>query len=59
LIGNPKVKGASVEAKVLANTRADKVTTFKFTRREKYRRLKGHKQNLTKILVTKINYNAE
>lgn len=56
LIGNPKVKGASVEAKVLKHTRAEKVTTFKFIRRENYRRLKGHKQHLTELEITKINY---
>jgi large subunit ribosomal protein L21 len=57
LIGNPKVKGASIETKVISHFRAPKVTIFKFTRRENYRRLKGHKQQLTKLGVTKINYN--
>lgn len=56
LIGNPKVKGASVTAKILAHIRAPKVTIFKFIRRENYRRLKGHKQPLTEIEITKINY---
>jgi large subunit ribosomal protein L21 len=55
IIGNPTVKGISVEAKVLAHTRAPKVTTFKFIRRENYRRLKGHKQDLTELEVGKIN----
>jgi large subunit ribosomal protein L21 len=59
LIGNPKVKGASVEVKVLSHIRSPKVTTFKFIRRENYRRLKGHKQELTKLEVTKINYQPE
>lgn len=56
LIGNPNVKGASIEAKVIGHTRAAKVTSFKFTRRENYRRLKGHKQPLTEIEVNKINF---
>lgn len=56
LIGKPKVDGASVDVKVLSHKRAPKVTTFKFIRREKYRRLKGHKQPLTQLEVTKINY---
>jgi large subunit ribosomal protein L21 len=59
IIGNPKVKGASIEAKVLVHFRAPKVTTFKFIRRENYRRLKGHKQQLTKLEVTRINYQPE
>jgi large subunit ribosomal protein L21 len=56
VIGKPKVKGASIEARVISHIRDPKVTTFKFTRRENYRRLKGHKQELTKVEVTKINY---
>ena len=59
LIGNPKVKGASIDAKVIKHCRAAKVTTFKFIRRENYRRLKGHKQHLTELGVTKINYHPE
>ncbi len=59
LIGNPKVIGASVEAKVLSHFRADKAITFKFIRRENYRRLKGHKQQLTELEISKINYNKE
>jgi len=59
VIGNPKVGGASVDVKVLSHNRAPKVTTFKFIRREKYRRLKGHKQPLTQLEVTKINYRPE
>lgn len=55
-IGNPKVVGASIEAKVLSHIRAPKLTTFKFIRRENYRRLKGHKQQLTKLEITRINY---
>jgi large subunit ribosomal protein L21 len=59
VIGNPKVKGASVEAKIISHFRADKAITFKFTRRENYRRLKGHKQQLTKLEISKINYKTE
>lgn len=59
IIGNPKVKGASIEAKVLSHLRASKVTTFKFIRRENYRRLKGHKQQLTNLEITRINYHPE
>lgn len=54
-VGRPTVAGASVEAAVVDHVRADKVMTFKFTRRENYRRKKGHKQQLTKIRVAKIN----
>lgn len=54
VVGKPFVKGVSVHAKVLRHLRAPKVTTFKFIRRENYRRLKGHKQPLTELEITDI-----
>jgi len=39
---------------VIDHPRAAKVTTFKFIRRENYRRKKGHRQPLTRIRVAKI-----
>jgi large subunit ribosomal protein L21 len=54
-LGRPHVADASVEADVVSHVRAGKVTTFKFIRRENYNRRKGHRQDLTKIKVTKIN----
>lgn len=59
LVGNPKLMGASVQAKVITHLQSNKVTTFKFIRRENYRRLKGHKQHLTELEVIKINYHPE
>ncbi len=53
-VGRPQVADACVQAEVLDHIRADKVTTFKFIRRENYRRRKGHRQGLTRIRVTKI-----
>ncbi len=53
-LGRPRVTDACVEAEVLDHIKADKVTTFKFIRRENYRRRKGHRQGLTRIRVTKI-----
>ncbi len=55
LIGTPYVEGVTIEAKVTDQGRADKVTVFKFKRRVKYRRKKGHRQHYTEILVKKIN----
>ncbi|MEO0131399.1 MAG: 50S ribosomal protein L21 [candidate division WOR-3 bacterium] len=55
-VGNPVIKGARVLARVITHKRAPKVNVFKFIRRENYRRLKGHKQPLTEIEITKIEY---
>ncbi len=53
-IGEPVVKGASVEAKVVTQTRGPKITVFKKKRRQNYRRKKGHRQDLTMIQITNI-----
>ena len=53
-VGEPVVKGAVVEAKVVTQTRAPKITVFKKKRRQNYRRKKGHRQNLTMIQITNI-----
>ncbi len=53
-VGEPLVKGATVEAKVVAQTRGPKITVFKKKRRQNYRRKKGHRQDLTMIQITNI-----
>jgi large subunit ribosomal protein L21 len=53
-IGTPLVSGAKVTAKVVEQTRDDKVVIFKKKRRQNYRRTKGHKQPLTVIEITDI-----
>lgn len=53
-VGEPAVKGATVTAMVLAQTRGEKVTIFKKKRRQNYRRKKGHQQDLTLIEITGV-----
>ncbi len=53
-IGEPVIKGAKVEATVVAQTRGPKITVFKKKRRQNYRRKKGHRQDLTMIQITNI-----
>ncbi len=53
-VGEPLVKGATVEATVVAQTRGPKITVFKKKRRQNYRRKKGHRQDLTMIQITNI-----
>ena len=53
-VGTPLVSGASVTAKILEQTRADKVVIFKKKRRQNYRRTRGHRQHLTVIEITDI-----
>ena len=53
-VGSPVVKGAKVTAKVLEHTKDNKVLVFKKKRRKGYRKLNGHRQQLTRIEVTQI-----
>ena len=54
-IGSPSVKGAKVKAKVIEHLKDDKVIVFKKKRRKSYRVKNSHKQQLSRIEVTKIS----
>jgi len=54
LIGTPLVDGARVAATVLDQARNDKVLIFKKKRRQGYKRLKGHRQQVTILRITDI-----
>lgn len=53
-LGKPYVAGASVELKVLAHRRGPKILVYKMRRKKKTRRKTGHRQELTRVLVTSI-----
>ena len=53
-VGAPTVKGAIVSGKVLEHVKGNKVIIFKKKRRKGYRKLNGHRQQLTRIEVTQI-----
>lgn len=53
-VGNPSVSGITVKAKVLEHLKDDKVIVFKKKRIISYKKMRGHRQHLTRIEVTKI-----
>lgn len=53
-IGQPLVKGASVKADVLEQTKGIKVVSFKYRRRKSSHWKKGHRQKLTKLEIKEI-----
>lgn len=53
-IGVPLVSGASVNAEIVEQTKADKVLIFKKKRRHNYRRKNGHRQQLTALKITEL-----
>ncbi len=52
-IGEPYLK-TKVSATIVEHLRADKVLVFKKKRRKGYRKLNGHRQDLTKIKIENI-----
>jgi len=53
-LGQPYVAGASVELKVLAHRRGQKVIVYKMRPKKKTRRKNGHRQELTRVMVQSI-----
>jgi large subunit ribosomal protein L21 len=54
-IGEPTVKDAIVEGKILDHMRGDKVIVFKKKRKKGYRIKNGHRQNFTQVEIISIN----
>ena len=53
-IGTPSVDGAKVVLEVLSHVKGDKVLVFKKKRRKGYRKLNGHRQQFSQVLVKEI-----
>ena len=54
-LGQPYVKDASVELKVMAHRRGQKVIVYKMRPKKKTRRKNGHRQELTRVMVQSIS----
>lgn len=53
-IGTPVIDGAKVVVEILAHVKGDKVLVFKKKRRKGYRKLNGHRQQFSQVLVKEI-----
>ncbi|MCK9446021.1 50S ribosomal protein L21 [bacterium] len=53
-IGEPMIKGMTVTAKVLKHAKADKVMTFKYKSKKRYKVKKGHRQQFTEVEIIDI-----
>jgi large subunit ribosomal protein L21 len=58
IIGEPTIKDAVVEGKILERVRGDKVIVFKKKRKKGYRIRNGHRQNFTQVEIISINEKA-
>jgi large subunit ribosomal protein L21 len=58
-VGKPYVEGASVELKVMAHRRGQKVIVYKMRPKKKTRRKNGHRQELTRVMVESISVSGK
>ena len=53
-LGTPEVSGASVTAKVVDQSKGNKIFVQKFRRRKNSKRRTGHRQKYTRVRIEKI-----
>jgi large subunit ribosomal protein L21 len=57
-IGQPLVAGATIEGTVLRNLRGRKVLIYKMRRKKKTRKKRGHRQEITRLMINSISLNG-
>lgn len=57
-IGQPFVEGATVEAQVLRHLRGRKVIVYKMRPKKKTRKKRGHRQEITRLMINSISLNG-
>ncbi len=57
-IGQPLVAGATVEGTIIRHLRGRKVLVYKMKPKKKTRKKRGHRQEITRLLINSINLNG-
>ncbi|MBQ9433692.1 MAG: 50S ribosomal protein L21 [Synergistaceae bacterium] len=52
--GDPYIIGARVTAEIVKQARADKVFVFKYKSKKNYRKMRGHRQYFTEVVIRNI-----
>jgi large subunit ribosomal protein L21 len=55
LIGKPYLEQVKIQGKVLEHLRGQKTIVYKMRPKKKTRKKQGHRQELTRVLIEKIN----
>ena len=58
-IGQPVLEDIAVEGHIVEQGKAKKIIVFKYKRRKRYRRKKGHRQDFTAVLIDGIKAKAQ
>jgi large subunit ribosomal protein L21 len=53
-VGTPTIEGAKVVVEVVSQAKGDKVLVFHKKRRKGYRKLNGHRQQFSEVIVKEI-----
>ena len=57
-IGQPILENVAVEGHIVEQGKAKKIIVFKYKRRKRYRRKKGHRREFTAVQIDNINSQA-
>lgn len=57
-IGQPFVEGATVEGTVMRHFRGRKILVYKMRPKKKTRKKRGHRQEITRLMIDSINLNG-
>jgi large subunit ribosomal protein L21 len=58
-VGQPFVAGATVEGEILAHRRGRKIIVYKMRPKKKTRKKRGHRQELTRLLIRSISVDGQ
>jgi large subunit ribosomal protein L21 len=58
-IGQPELEDVAVEGHIVEQGKAKKIIVFKYKKRKRYRRKKGHRQEFTAVLIDGIKSKAQ
>jgi len=59
MVGQPHVEGATVSGTVMRHLRGRKVIVYKMQPKKKTRKKRGHRQELTRLMIDSISLNGE
>ncbi len=57
-VGQPYIEGASVEGTAMRHRRGKKVIVYKMQPKKKTRKKRGHRQELTRLMINSISMNG-
>jgi large subunit ribosomal protein L21 len=59
IVGQPFVAGATVEGEILSHRRGRKIIVYKMRPKKKTRKKRGHRQELTRLLIRSISVDGQ